>query len=161
MLLPHEFSVDYIGNVTQLTLVLPVDDYDRAFLVTLAPGKLTAIAIDEREGFASFICESNRNWKGVLVPNIAIELDEGTTFDAVGLSPPLGMLVRQQDRLFISTRPDGGLPRNKLVPILTGLPPNQANMAVGFKKWQIVIGDGLSKRTLMALDTERPKKSSV
>jgi hypothetical protein len=31
-------------------------------------------------------------------------------------------------------------------------------MAVGFKKWQIVVGEGLSKRTLMTFDTERVSK---
>src|ERR1700726_2310488 len=107
MLQPHEFSVGYIGDATQLTLVLPADVYDRAFLITLAPGKPTAIAIDQRESFASFPCENNATWKGMLVSNIAVELDKEGTFDAVGLSPPPGVLVRQQDRLLISTKPDG------------------------------------------------------
>jgi len=159
MLLPHDFSMGYIGDATQLTLVLPVDDYDRAFLVTLAPGKPTAIFVDERESFASFTCENNTSWKGILIPNVTIELDEKTTFDAVGWSPPLGMLVRREGGLFISTKAEGTFRRDTSVPILTGLPAGQAKMAAGFKKWQIVIGEGLSKRVLMGFDTERQNKA--
>jgi hypothetical protein len=116
MLLPREFSVGYIGNVTQLTLVLPVDDYDRAFLVTLAPGKPTAIVVDERDSFVSFVCDNNTSWKGLLVPNIAIELDEKATDDAVGWSAPLGMLVRRDDGLFISTKAEGTFPQIRWYP---------------------------------------------
>jgi hypothetical protein len=158
MLLPHEFSLGYIGSVIQLTLVLPVGDYDRACLVTLAPGKPTAIVVDERDSFASFGCENNTSWKGILVTNVAIELDEKATFDVVGWMPPLGMLVRRENGIFISVRPDGAIPRNTLIPIAGGLPTSEASMAVGFKKWQIVIGEGLSKRTLMSFDTDRQNK---
>lgn len=158
MLLPHEFNVGYIGSATQLTLMLPFGDYDRACLITLASGKATAIVVDERESFSSFESENNTSWKGILVPNVAIELDESATFDAVGWSPPLGMLVRRDDGIFISARPEGRIPRNTLIPIVTGLPTSQADMAVGFKKWQIVLGEGLSKRTLMSFDTDRQNK---
>jgi hypothetical protein len=161
MLLPREFSVGYIGNVTQLTLVLPVDDYDRAFLVTLAPGKPTAIVVDERDSFVSFVCDNNTSWKGLLVPNIAIELDEKATDDSVGWSAPLGMLVRRDDGLFISTKAEGTFPQNTMAPILTGLPASQPKMAASFKKWRIVIGEGLSKRILMRFDTERQSKPVV
>jgi hypothetical protein len=110
MLLAHEFSVGFIGSVTQLTLVLPIDEHDRAFLITLAPGEPTAIVVDERDSFSSFACENNTSWKGVLVPSIAVELDENVIFDAVGWSPPRGMLVRCEDGLFVSTRPDRRTP---------------------------------------------------
>jgi hypothetical protein len=158
MLSPFEFSLGYIGNVTQLTLVLPIDNYDHPCVVTLAPGKPTAIVVDERYSFTSFACEGNTHWKGIVVPNIAIELDETSSYDASGWSPPLGMLVRREDGLFVSTRPDGGSRQNTLVPILTGLPAGEAKMAAGFKKWQIVIGEGLSKRVLMTFDTEQLNK---
>lgn len=59
MLLAHEFGAGYIGEITQLTLVLPIDDHDRTFLVTLASGKPTAIMIDKRDSFLSFMCEGN------------------------------------------------------------------------------------------------------
>jgi hypothetical protein len=159
MLLPHEFSLDYIGNATGLTLVLPVASNDRACLVTLATGKPSAIIIDEREEFFSFMCENNAHWKGMLIPNVAIELDEITNFDAAEWSPPLGTLVRQRDSLCISAKHEDNFPAKILVPIITGLPANHANMKVGFKKWQIVIGEGLSKRVLMAPDTNRQNKS--
>jgi hypothetical protein len=154
MLSPHEFSVGYIGDIDQLTLVLPINDYDRSCLVTLATGKPTAIVVDERDSFISFACDNNKSWKGMLVPNIAIELDEKATFDSVGWSPPLGMLVRRIDGLFISAKLEGTFVRSTLVPILTGLLPSQPNLEVGFKKWQIVIGEGLAKRTLMTFDAD-------
>jgi hypothetical protein len=62
MLLPHEFTVDHIGAVDRLTLVLPVDPYDRAMLVTSAPEKPTAIIVDERDAFISFVCENNTSF---------------------------------------------------------------------------------------------------
>ena len=160
MLLPNEFSVGYVGDVTQLTLVLPVDAHDRACLVTTAQGTPTLVVVDERDTFASFECENNTSWRGILVPNIAIELDENSTSAVAGWSPPLGMMVRREDGLFISARFDGRLSRNALVPILTGLPRGAAQMAVGFKKWQIVIGEGQFRRTLISLDTEQANKLS-
>lgn len=159
MLFPHEFSVGCIGSATQLTLVLPVGEYDRACLVTFASGEPTAIFVDERESFPAFVCKKNTSWKGILVPNITIELDESALFDVVGWSPPLGMLVRREDGIFISARLEGRIPQNTLIPIMTGLPASQADMAAGFKKWKIVIGEGLSKRTLMNFDTDRQNKS--
>lgn len=58
----------------------------------------------------------------MLVPNIAIELDEGTTFDAITSTPALGTLVRQQDSLFVSTTPNGRASSNTLVPVYLDFP---------------------------------------
>jgi hypothetical protein len=160
MLLPHEFSVGFIGGINQLTLVLPVDSYDRSFLVTLASGKPTAISLDKKDGFASFTCENNSSYKGILVPNIAVELNEKVALDAIGWGTPLGTLVRREESLLISTRLEGSLPQNTLVPIITGLPASQPNMAAGFTKWRIVIGDGPSKRILMTFGCEQDSNLS-
>jgi hypothetical protein len=153
MLSPNEFSIGYIGSVTELTLVLPIESYDRACLITAAPGKPMAIVIDERDLFASFESEGNTSWKGLLVPNVVIEIDETSIFDADGWSLPCGALVRQEDKLFVSVSPDGRLQRAR-VPLLANLPTSDPRMKAGFKRWQISLGNGLSKRILKTFDTD-------
>jgi hypothetical protein len=57
MLTPEEFTVGPIGDITQLTLVLPIDRYGHACLITAAPGKPTALVVDEKDTFAFFVSE--------------------------------------------------------------------------------------------------------
>jgi hypothetical protein len=157
VLLPSEFMVGHIGDIAEFTLVLPVDSYDRTCLVTTAPGKPTAIVIGEND-FVCFESQGNTVWKGLLVPNIMIEIDETSIMDATRQSPPLGSLVRQANGIFVHVRHESS-PMRTLVPIVTSLPTCEAHMAAGFKKWQIVIGEGTAKRVLKKIDADQLNKS--
>jgi hypothetical protein len=158
MLTPEEFTVGPIGDVTQLTLVLPIDTYGHACLITPAPGKPTALVVDQKDTFAFFASEGNMAWNGLRIPNISIEIDETSVFDVTGRYPPLGTLVRKTNSLDVVARPDFGRPVSSFVRILANLPAGDAKMEAGFKRWQIVVGEGWAKRVLMTFDTDELNK---
>ncbi|WP_445219747.1 hypothetical protein ACKWRH_06205 [Bradyrhizobium sp. Pa8] len=154
MLSPNEFSVGHIGAAASLTLVLPADRYDHLLLVTTAHDEPTAIFLDDRHQFEAFGCQGNIHYKGILVPNVRIEVDETSVFDVSRNWAELGTVVRKDDGLFISTGTDrfGG---NQLIALQRNLVACDANAAIGFTRWQIVIGEGPCKRTLRIIDHEK------
>ncbi|MCC8968928.1 hypothetical protein [Bradyrhizobium brasilense] len=155
MLSPHEFSVGHIGATTGLTLVLPADRYDHLLLVTTAHDEPTAIFLDDRHQFEAFGCEGNTNYKGILVPNVQVEVDETSAFDVSRNWAEIGCLVRKDDGLFMSTLVERRLGRNRLIALQRSLAVCEANSAIGFMRWQIVIGEGTNKRTLRTVAQEK------
>ncbi|WP_439408523.1 hypothetical protein ACNJX9_09255 [Bradyrhizobium sp. DASA03076] len=154
MLSPDEFSVGHIASARGLTLVLPVDHYDHLSLVTTVHAEPTAILLDDRDQFEAFGCQANTNYKGILIPDVRIELDETCVHDAAGRWAVPGMVVRRDDALFISTRTDRRPGSSQLVALQRGLVACEPSMAIGFTRWQIVIGDRHNKRTLKIIDLE-------
>lgn len=104
MLSPNEFSVGHIAAATGLTLVLPVDRYDRMFLVTTAHSEPKAILLDERDQFEAFSCQDNTSYRGILIPDVRIEVDETRVHDIARNWAVPGMVVRRDGGLFVSTR---------------------------------------------------------
>jgi hypothetical protein len=157
MLSPQDFSVGCVGDATGLALVLPRGRYEHPFLVTAASGPAVAVFLEGQHQFAMFECASNTSWKGMIVPNIAIELDEASVFDAEGYYPPLGTMVRKDETLTIVAKISEGIRSTGLTPVLTGLPPCREKMAAGFTRWQIVLGQGRAKRVLKTVEiTQKP-----
>lgn len=152
MLLPAEFSVAYIGDATAgLTLILPRDHYDEPILVTCASGSPYAIFLGQNQ-FAGFECTNNNSFGGILIPNVSIEINEDSIFDAENRQPPLGALVRRGTQIDLITRTESGFRRPIKTPLIVGLPPCSQTMAAGFTKWQIFIGEGIMKRELRRIE---------
>src|ERR1700744_5802296 len=121
MLSPDEFSVGHIASARGLTLVLPVDQYDHLILVTMVDAEPTAILLDDRDQFEAFGCQANTNYKGILIPDVRIEVDETRVHDAAGRWAVPGMIVRRDVSLFISARVDRRPGSNQLVALQRGL----------------------------------------
>jgi hypothetical protein len=153
MFSPAEFSVGCVGDATTgLTLVLPRSQYENAILVTQASGSPYAIFLSEDHQFAGFECANNDSWRGILIPNVTIELDEESIFDAENMHVPLGALVRRGTQLDMVTRVDSNFPRPVKTPIIVDLPLCRQNMAAGFTKWRIFLGEGMRKRELKCVE---------
>lgn len=153
MLSPGEFSVGCIEDAkTSLTLALPRGRYEEPMLVTRASGSPYAIFLAGQHQFVGFECSNNDSWKGILIPNVYIEIDEDTIFDAENISSPLGALVRQNSQLYMLTRTDGRLWGSTKTPIIGDLPPCRQEMAAGFTKWRICLGEGATKRELRRVE---------
>ncbi|MEA2822990.1 MAG: hypothetical protein QOJ86_4994 [Bradyrhizobium sp.] len=151
MLYPHECSVGCVGDVTTLSLVLPRDTFEATVLVAPAGESMVGVVLDGEHPYISIECgRDDTNWSGLLVPNVSIELDETTVFDARS-SSPLGSLIRTGTRLAISARAPSAM-RNHLIPIVPDLPPCRESFSAGFRRWRVIIGDGLSKRELKAIN---------
>jgi hypothetical protein len=152
MLSPTEFSVGSIGDATTLTLVLSRGKYEYPILVTQAPGSLFAVFLDGQHRFTTFDCTNNGHWKGLLIPNVTLELDETSVVDSNKFDVPLGALVRKGAQLSVSAKQDGGFPTASMVPLIVGLTPSGDGMEASFSRWQIVLGESTAKRVLKVID---------
>ncbi|MGY3146379.1 hypothetical protein ACVWYQ_003378 [Bradyrhizobium sp. USDA 3397] len=153
MLSPDEFSVGCLADASGLSLVLPRTKYERGCLVTSAQGSPIAICLDGDHRFWSLPCTNNTAWKGVIIPNVRIELDENTLFDAEDRYPALGVMVRRESELTIVAKGErGSFHGNVHFPVMTGLPPSRENMAAGFSRWNVVLWRGEEKQVLAKVD---------
>jgi hypothetical protein len=143
MLSPHEFSVGCISDSTGLTLVLPRGSYETSFIVIATVEPKIAVVLEGDHRFLSFECNDNTSWKGLVIPNVSIEIDETSVVD---IAPP-GALVRSGTTLAIKAKWDGRI-GNRTVPIVGELTPCRDDMAAGFTRWRVVIG---SRRELMTI----------
>jgi hypothetical protein len=149
MLSAHEFSVGHVSDATAgLTLVLPRRQHDIAFLVAGSDTSKIAVALEGDHRFLSFECSGNTSWSGMIIPNVTVEVDETSVTD----SAPLGVLIRTGTTLAIKTKQDGGM-GNQNVPVATDLIPCADSLIARFSRWRVVIGDGISKRELKAINT--------
>lgn len=146
MLSPNEFSVGYLANAAGLTLVLSQEARGTSFIVTPTAQSMIAIALDGGHRFSSFDCRGNTSWQGLVIPNVAIEVDETSVTDSL----PLGVLVRTGTTLAIKTKLDRL--GTQLVPLINDLAPCGEGLSSPFSHWRVVIGEGLAKRELMSID---------
>ena len=152
MLSSEEMRVDYVGRAEGLTLVVPVGKHDDWFLVTTADATPAAIFLDGDHRFVAIDCADNTNYKGLLIPNVRIEVDETSVYDAVGNHAPPGMVVRQNDGLFVAASADRMRMRSDLFALQRGLAASDVNLSAGFSKWQIVLGNDPHQRVLKTID---------
>jgi hypothetical protein len=148
MLSPAEFSVGCLGDASGLTLVLPRSEYDCIAIVSQAGGPSMAVFLEGQFRFFTFDCTSNGAWKGILIPNVRLEVDESSAGDNTA---PLGALVRRETQLVIRTKSEHGLGAG-VIPLLTNLPPGRQGMAATFTRWCVVIGEGVDRRELKTID---------
>ena len=111
-----------------------------------------AIRIDRGYRFVAIDCADNTNYKGLLIPNVRIEVDETSVYDTAGNYAPPGMVVRQNDGLFVAASADRMRMRSDLFALQRGLAASGVNLSAGFSKWQIVLGDAHRQRVLKTID---------
>lgn len=154
MLSPFEFAVGCLTDASGLSLVLPRTKYEHACLVISAAGSPIAICLDGDHRFWSLPCTDNTAWKGVIIPNVAIELDETTLFDAEERYPPLGAMVRRNTELTVVANGGRGSYRGSAhFPVMIDLLPSRENMAAGFTRWSVVLWRGDERRVLTTVET--------
>ena len=153
MLSASELIVGCLADAADLSLVLPRSRYEGVFLVSSA----TAVCLDGEFRFHAISAVDNLNWEGMIIPAVRIELDETTAFDADGQVGSLGAMLRRGTELVLVAKRGQSSFRSTYCPIVTGLPACRENMAVGFARWQAVIGRGEEKRVLKTVDiAEQP-----
>jgi len=150
VLRPEEFTVGEATDAEGLTLLLPRSEYERPLLVVEIEGARTAVILDEQFPFHSFGLPEENVWRGVLVKGVQIEIDQESLVDIDGFVVPPGVLVREEDRLSLSTwlEDTRALRRRLKVPLVTGLSRCSQGQSAAFSRWRIVIGEGIGKRVL-------------
>jgi hypothetical protein len=153
MLSAREFSVGALADVQPSTLVLPLSNHDATFLIGNSETGMTAVFLDGPHKFHGMQCEMNRDWKGLIVPNIYIEVDEKSVFDPALIGVPVGAIIRKSTRLDLRARMDRNFGSIN-IQLDTEL-VNAGDTGAGFSKWQVVIGESMSKRVLFKADVSQ------
>lgn len=151
MLKTDEFFVGYAADAQPLSLMLARGKYENPLLIARRGQELMAVFIGEKDRFHASPCADNTYFKGVIVPNVSIELDSSSMFDSRGVYAPEGCLIRCDTRIVLVTikqdRFSGG--DYEFLTLVDNLKSCSGDLEVGFRSWSVVIGDGSDKRTLM------------
>ena len=146
MLSATEFTVGAFGNAGPLSLILPRSKYDETALIGWTEKGPTAIFLSGQHLFTCFESAGNRNWRGLIVPDVRIEVDETSWSDEGGL----GVAIRSDTRLAIVGKNDRGFGA-VLVTVQADLPPTH-NEQAAFSRWQVVLGSDNAKRVLTKME---------
>lgn len=152
MLSAREFAVGALADAKPLSLMLPRTRYEATFLIGQVESQPTAVFLGGNHNFLAFECSKSTNWRGLLVPNIRIEVDETSLFDPQSMAVALGTVVRMDTRLAVSAKFEHHFSTLSTVALETDLPPLR-DLGAGFSRWRIVIGEGPEKRVLREIDT--------
>jgi hypothetical protein len=156
LLSPHEFIVGSLARAQPLSLVLPRNKYEATFLVCQAEASAVAVCLAGQHAFQHFPCSNNSHWKGLIVPDVRVEVDI-TSLIETGQGTPLGAALRSASRLMIAARSDQSYGPSG-VTLHDDLPPAYEEAA--FSRWQVIIGRGLDKRMLWSIDLNAPPPGS-
>lgn len=151
MLKATEFAVGHLGDASPLSLMLPRTKYEEVILVGNVEGIATAVILSGQHQFLCFAGAGNTNWKGLIIPNVHIEVDETSLFDPDASGTPPGSIVRRDTRLTIHAREERPFGSGTAVTLQDSL-PSAERLRAGFTQWQIVVGEGTSKRVLWSTD---------
>ena len=156
MLTLQEFSVGTLADAEGLTWLKPFVESDEEFLVFAIGDRKMAIFLDPQHDFEAWECSTATNHRGILIPEVQIEIDEKSTFDTERTYAPYGALVRKGDTLSIAilASDDRRIRRQQLLPVITGLPASGSDIEVGFLKWQLSIGEGDNRRVLRTIEVK-------
>jgi hypothetical protein len=132
-----------------LTLVLPVEKYDQAFLIVPAADGPVAIFLSGEHQFLAFPSRGNESYKGILVPSVSVEMDV-TSVDVSSFHCP-GAMVRRRDGLFMAARFDR-MKEAKLFAVSRDLIVCNRDLTAGFTRWQVTLGTGRNRRELWKVD---------
>jgi hypothetical protein len=161
MLKPEDFVAGSFPEAAEdLTLILPRRAAEHRILITGATGDKIAVYLD-RPGYEATPCGDSRSRKGLVVPNVRIQVDETSLFDPDDDDAPFGALVREGRTLSVISRTtDGYHPSHaEAVCLVNDLPPCADRVSVGFRRWSILLGEGEACRTLATVEAA-PSSSS-
>lgn len=164
MLLPDEFSVGSLADAAPVTLMLPRTKYERVFLIGgTADNPIAACLADDRR-FWALHCAQNDAYKGMLIPNVRIEVDPASVVNAGDYDVPLGAIVRRGSELGIMVMLDGNGfwgQFGQFMPLFYGLPAARDGYGAGFQRWAIRLGGDENRRILFKVDLTQPEDCAV
>lgn len=156
MLLPDEFTVGQLGDAVPLTLMLPRSEYEYHFLIGGSPGEPVAMCLSEGQRYEAFKSAGNDAHKGMLIPNVRIEVDPSSVLDPNSQQVTLGVIIRQGMSMGVMAKLRGqGFYSGQVVPLVSGLPEARDGHAVGFRRWAITLGADKNRRSLFEVDLSK------
>lgn len=154
MLSPHEFGAGTLSEAKPLSLVLPVAKYDDAFIIGTYEEKPFAVFLTGQSIYCGIPCEGNKDFSGIIIQNVSIEVDEHSSIDTEYDRAADGALILENGELLIAFRQQRPMRQNK-AKLLSEL--TKYSKSVAFTRWKIMIEDKNTKRMLYSIDaTVRP-----
>lgn len=157
MLKVNEFSAGELNTAKPLSLLRPIVNHEQEALVAGSNETPVAVILQDEYAYQWFETASSSDWTGLIIPNLSVEVDETSAFNLNFDRSPLGAAVRTKTELAICVKAPG---RNGLsyVTLVNDL-PSLGEHKVGFKRWQLVLGERNQKRIIRVFDLTRTAKS--
>jgi hypothetical protein len=162
MLFPDEFSVGPLADALPLTLLLPRSPFEYCFLIGGTLEEPVAVCLSEAHRYGAFRSSGNDAHKGVLIPNVGIEVDPASAFDPNSYDVPLGAMVRRNTSLGITAKLDGqAFYSRQVVPLISGLAEAREDYAVGFRHWTVTLSTSENRRVLFEVDLVQTQDRAI
>jgi hypothetical protein len=155
MLALSDFYPGTIADASIGSLILPRSKYEQSGIVASYQGSPFFVILSEDHRFYGFPSESNTSYKGLIIPGVAIEVDETSLAEHDTWESPLGSIVCVGSEVGIRSSVNGNRPSGYVVARLSTIPASRIEAA--FTRWQITLGSGPEKRILMRIDAAQPK----
>ncbi|MCD9098060.1 hypothetical protein LU699_13045 [Luteimonas fraxinea] len=150
MLTPYEFSAGAIIFARPISLVRPLVEHDPEFLIAGSVEAPVAVFLSGESIYQHLEAADGDSWAGLIIPDLRVELDDASAFDARAERDALGALVRMGAELAICVKRERGN-GTEFVRLLAGLPVIGEHR-VGFRRWQLVLGEGCDKRVIRTFE---------
>jgi hypothetical protein len=153
MLSPSEFTVGTFGSAAPLSLVLPRTRHEETVLIGHIDGAPTAVFLSGQFASHFFQSTGNHRWRGLIIPDVRIEVDETSLFDPDQNGAPLSSVIRTDTRLVIRAKAEHALGQSTVITLHDEL-TSAGELRAGFTRWQVVIGGEQTKRVLWRTSDE-------
>lgn len=152
MLSPNEFGAGTLSEAKPLSLILPYTKYGEALIVCTFEEKPYAIFLSGQFLYHGISSYDNKNYSGIIISSISIEVDEQSAYDINYYYPRAGTVIRENDELLIGFNVERATRPHKAV-LISGLP--NCTGKVWFTRCQIKFGCMDTKRILFSIDTSK------
>ncbi|NSL25111.1 hypothetical protein [Agrobacterium tumefaciens] len=143
MLAAYEFTIGALADAAPLSLILPRNKYEATVLIGRYNDVPAAVFLEGEYAYHYFESADNTSWRGLIIPNVRVEVDETSVSDGGAL----GSLVRKSTTLGVRVKRDRSFDDGATVTLHDEL-ADAGDQRAGFQNWQIVIGIDANKRVL-------------
>ena len=156
MLSVSEFFTGTISEAPVASLILPRSKNDRCGIIASFKDAPIFVILGDDHRFQAFPSADNSSHKGLIVPDVGIEVDETSIGEHDSWDTPLGSIVCAEQEIGIRIAWIGQLSRGRTLAKLASIPPS--SVEASFSRWQITRGSGADKRILMKIDAAKGSK---
>lgn len=143
MLAADEFTIGALADAAPLSLILPRNKYEATVLIGRYNDVPAAVFLEGEYAYHYFESADNTSWRGLIIPNVRVEVDETSVSDGGAL----GSLIRKSTTLGVRAKRDRSFDDGTTVTLHEEL-ADAGDQRAGFQNWQIVIGIDANKRVL-------------
>jgi hypothetical protein len=154
MLSAQEFTVGSLQDAQPVSLILPRTEHEEIFLIGWTNNEPMAVVLSGQYRFHSFKCAGAQSWRGLIVPNVRVEVDEKSVSDSNSVRSTIGSVIRQDTHLILAAHPPHSFRPVEII-LENSLSPTAHALQAAFSRWQVVLGEKENKRVLTIIDVAK------